>query len=136
MEDGVDQQSDSPMFSMAINIESLNIELSDHMDTKAKSDTELSLEYREFCDILAEFLNISCSCDLRSILGKFQKIKSDDPLIYDKCVICLEDYKQGTYKRVLRCGHTFHKKCIDKWFIKLNEYDKELSCPICRFRIK
>lgn len=135
MEDGV-HESDSPMFSMAINFESLNIESADHLDTRVKRGTELSLEYREFCDILAEFLDISCSCDLRSILGKFQKIKPDDPLIYDKCVICLENYEQGTYKRVLKCGHAFHKKCVDRWFAKLNEYEKELTCPICRLKIK
>ena len=99
------------------------------------SVSELSLEYMEFCDILSEFLDISCKCDLRNVLGKFQKIKPTDPIIHEKCVICLDNYERGTYKRVLKCGHVFHKKCVDRWFCKLSEYDKDLTCPICRKKV-
>jgi|LauGreDrversion4_2_1035121.scaffolds.fasta_scaffold1015157_1 hypothetical protein len=102
---------------------------------KRDMPSELSLEYREFCDILAEFLDLSCKCDLRNVLGKFQKIKTTDPIIHDKCVICLDKYEYGTYKRVLKCGHVFHKKCVDRWFCKLTEYDKDLTCPICRKKV-
>ena len=58
-------------------------------------------------------------------------IKKDDELIKEKheCNICLNDYKHREYKRVLhKCGHTFHKKCIDKWLIQ----SREMSCPKCR----
>ena len=120
---------------LSFGFESLNIHGDVTEGMKPRVDTELSIEYREFCDILAEFLDISCKCDLRNVLGKFQKIKPTDPLIHDKCVICLDNYEHGTYKRVLKCGHVFHKKCVDRWYCKLSEYDKELTCPICRKKV-
>jgi len=102
---------------------------------RGEPSSELSLEYMEFCNILSEFLDISCKCDLRNVLGRFQKIKPTDPIIHEKCVICLDNYEHGTYKRVLKCGHVFHKKCVDRWFCKLSEYDKDLTCPICRKKV-
>jgi hypothetical protein len=43
------------------------------------------------------------------------------------CSICLEklDYNE---KREFRCGHMFHKECIDKWFKKT----LSLKCPYCK----
>ena len=63
-------------------------------------------------------------------LGPYYRIKDSDSLIRnnDHCAICLEEYKPGTYKRTISCNHTFHKKCIDKWFKKSNNF----NCPICR----
>ena len=63
-------------------------------------------------------------------LGPYYRIKDSDSLVKNKerCVICLEDYKSGTYKRKLSCGHIFHKKCIDKWFKKSNN----INCSVCR----
>ena len=60
------------------------------------------------------------------------------------CAICMENiqnivtkknkiaYHASTFmlhnnvKKTLRCKHSFHKKCIDKWF------EKSYTCPICR----
>ena len=69
--------------------------------------------------------------DIKESLGKYKKIPKDDDLIKNKenCSICYNEYKVGEYKRELCCNHTFHKKCIDKWFIKNN------NCPICRNEI-
>jgi len=66
-----------------------------------------------------------------TILPKYRLIKKDDKLIKDeeKCVICLDNYKVNEYKRELKCGHVFHKKCIDKWFKKRSD---NKSCPLCR----
>ena len=63
-------------------------------------------------------------------LGAYYKIKDSDLLIKNKdyCIICLQKYKQGEYKRIIICNHTFHKKCIDTWFKKSNNF----FCPICR----
>lgn len=62
--------------------------------------------------------------------GPYRKIKTHDPLITkeSKCIICLNYYSPGEYKRNLNCNHTFHKKCIDKWF----KLSYKTSCPICR----
>jgi len=50
-------------------------------------------------------------------------IASDDA----NCAICLENYAKGEELRVLRCGHHFHKSCLDPW---LKEYNK--ACPLCK----
>jgi hypothetical protein len=65
--------------------------------------------------------------EINKILCKPTKIKKDDNIILEDCLICMENYKMNEYKRVLpRCKHYFHKKCIDKWL------KKKSSCPICR----
>ncbi len=57
-------------------------------------------------------------------LGPYKRITQKDTV--HTCSICLDNFKEGTYKRELCCGHVFHKKCIDKWV------QKDHSCPICR----
>ena len=46
------------------------------------------------------------------------------------CNICFDDYHEDNNARLLRCGHFFHKTCIDKWF-KTNN-----TCPVCRFNLE
>ena len=47
-----------------------------------------------------------------------------------ECPICYENIytidTRNTKKKILRCGHIFHKKCINKWFSDHN------NCPFCR----
>lgn len=65
--------------------------------------------------------------EINKTLCKPTKIKKDDNIVLENCLICMENYKMNEYKRVLpRCKHYFHKKCIDKWL------KKKSSCPICR----
>ena len=64
-------------------------------------------------------------------LASYRKLRIDDPLVVQKeiCPICYDEYKANQYKRVLeKCGHTFHKKCVDKWFVN----HPNLECPLCR----
>ncbi|CAG7876925.1 unnamed protein product [Brassica rapa] len=52
---------------------------------------------------------------------------SGDHQTTSSCSICLQDWEEGQVGRKLeRCGHTFHMKCIDQWFLR------QVSCPICR----
>ena len=46
------------------------------------------------------------------------------------CCICLDDFSD-TEKKInkLRCGHIFHKNCVQEWLI-----DNE-TCPECRCKI-
>lgn len=46
------------------------------------------------------------------------------------CIICLEDYGDKEL-RVLKCFHSFHKDCIDRWI----ETSKKMECPICSYNI-
>lgn len=64
-------------------------------------------------------------------LKSYKKIKADDDLLLNKevCPICYDEYKINQYKRILdKCGHIFHKKCVDKWFVN----HPNLECPMCR----
>lgn len=42
------------------------------------------------------------------------------------CSICLQSICRKKNETKLSCNHTFHSKCIDKWFKKDNR------CPLCR----
>ena len=53
-------------------------------------------------------------------------IKLNDIKIIKECTICIDDYKIGNIARQLKCSHTFHQECIDKWLIHNN------ICPNCR----
>lgn len=51
----------------------------------------------------------------------------------DGCCLCLSPYKVGEYKRELSCGHIFHKKCVDQWFLSKGNCELEdCTCPLCR----
>lgn len=41
------------------------------------------------------------------------------------CSICIETYRENDLIFTLKCGHTYHKECISKW------YDKKATCPYC-----
>lgn len=45
---------------------------------------------------------------------------------YGQCTICLDDmWDKGS--AVTKCGHIFHRTCIDKWLEQ-----KQKNCPMCR----
>tara|TARA_B100000161_G_C33382571_1_gene338472 strand:+ start:320 stop:607 length:288 start_codon:yes stop_codon:yes gene_type:complete len=52
------------------------------------------------------------------------------------CSICFSEIECNEKK--LECQHTFHLKCIEKWFYdgkpRWDDYDcyRKKSCPICR----
>lgn len=65
--------------------------------------------------------------EINSILCKPIKIKNNNDILNEYCLICMEKYKLSEYKRELpNCKHYYHKKCIDKWL------KKRATCPICR----
>lgn len=41
-----------------------------------------------------------------------------------QCAVCMDAIKSNA--KMIRCGHTFHKTCIDKWV------RRSPTCPICR----
>jgi hypothetical protein len=61
-------------------------------------------------------------------IGRYKKVKKTDTQLLDvTCPICIDNLKEGECYRVLDCDHTFHKKCIDRWFKKDHS-----DCPMCR----
>ena len=36
-----------------------------------------------------------------------------------KCSICLDTIEEPVYK-LIKCQHTFHKSCLQQWFVKNN----------------
>jgi len=54
-------------------------------------------------------------------------INPDIKVNIDNCSICIDDYKEDTKIRQLKCLHIFHKKCIDQWLLSNNKF-----CPYCR----
>lgn len=48
------------------------------------------------------------------------------------CYICLEKINEKEYVRELSCKHKYHKKCIDKWLLKMSKVTETISCPMCR----
>ena len=73
----------------------------------------------------SEFIKIN-DIDINKSLGKYTRVSDGDKYCESDCDICLGNFKVKEGVRKLKCGHFFHKKCIDKW-IKLNP-----SCPLCR----
>jgi hypothetical protein len=44
----------------------------------------------------------------------------------DSCCVCLSEFYNAETVRTLRCGHTFHQRCIDEWLTK------QAVCPLCK----
>lgn len=48
------------------------------------------------------------------------------------CIICLENIVEGEPCRRLQCAHSFHKSCLDTWWIR--QQHSRLLCPTCKTR--
>lgn len=50
-------------------------------------------------------------------------------ILEDNCPVCMDrDEENPEEIKTLRCGHKFHKECVDRWF------QEDGSCPMCRNR--
>lgn len=52
-----------------------------------------------------------------------------DPGCFEQveCVVCLSIIGEDEDMRELRCGHLFHRACLDQWL-----WLKNVTCPLCR----
>jgi len=58
---------------------------------------------------------------------RYIKLKKD---YGDSCAVCLQEMTQGTFAALIkRCGHCFHKGCIEVWI------DRKGECPVCRINL-
>jgi hypothetical protein len=60
-------------------------------------------------------------------LGTYNKVTGVSEFNGQTCCICIEKYNLHECVRKLKCGHNFHKKCIDNWLIAGTK-----TCPTCR----
>eukprot|EP00035_Acanthoeca_spectabilis_P012834 m.233100 g.233100 ORF g.233100 m.233100 type:complete len:565 (-) comp15728_c0_seq14:1422-3116(-) len=44
----------------------------------------------------------------------------------DTCAVCIENFQEDSEVRCLRCGHVFHKDCVDPWLVDHG------TCPLCK----
>lgn len=52
------------------------------------------------------------------------------------CSICAEDYRPESELRVLpKCGHCYHKACIDHWYEVSPQLPHGPECPLCKVPI-
>eukprot|EP00553_Chaetoceros_curvisetus_P007467 CAMPEP_0204622652 /NCGR_PEP_ID=MMETSP0717-20131115/8336_1 /ASSEMBLY_ACC=CAM_ASM_000666 /TAXON_ID=230516 /ORGANISM="Chaetoceros curvisetus" /LENGTH=382 /DNA_ID=CAMNT_0051637457 /DNA_START=31 /DNA_END=1179 /DNA_ORIENTATION=+ len=52
--------------------------------------------------------------------------KNEDP----SCCICLCEYEEGEMLTQLKCGHVYHKECIDSWC------KNHVTCPLCNLDLE
>lgn len=64
---------------------------------------------------------------LSKFLPAIQEVTTQ--LIGELCPICYQCYLPQENYRKLKCNHTYHASCIDKW---MGGNLDELSCPLCR----
>jgi len=64
----------------------------------------------------------------RRIQKKFRKALANPNL--EECPICYGTMLYPRLTKTLRCGHKFHRKCIDQWTTTNS------SCPLCRTSIE
>ena len=46
--------------------------------------------------------------------------------IPEECIICISTFEINNKITTLKCGHSYHHKCILEW------YNKNQTCPICK----
>ncbi|KAI4317219.1 hypothetical protein L6164_025109 [Bauhinia variegata] len=57
-----------------------------------------------------------------------RRLKPPDNI--DQCRVCLSEFEEGEKVRNLKCKHTFHKDCLDKWLQQCLA-----TCPLCRNQV-
>lgn len=63
-------------------------------------------------------------CMPLKVYMKTQKHQNEEAA---QCYICLVEYEDGDFMRILPCNHEFHQTCIDKWLKEIHRV-----CPLCR----
>lgn len=75
------------------------------------------------CKMLTDDLTV-CSNITESEVCDEHKCKT---IYSETCNICLNELNEYVY---IKCGHSFHKECVEKWLLEHN------TCPCCRMNVK
>ncbi|KAG8478670.1 hypothetical protein CXB51_028530 [Gossypium anomalum] len=57
--------------------------------------------------------------------------RSSRPTQVEQCTVCLAELEEGEKVRKLKCKHSFHKDCLDKWL----QQQYWATCPLCRTKV-
>lgn len=60
--------------------------------------------------------------DEDTLRGRDQPRSRDEPAV---CSVCTEDFAERERVRILHCGHIYHQRCIDPWFLDFGS-----TCPL------
>lgn len=62
------------------------------------------------------------------IIGEIYNTHNYEPTTLEsECAVCLCKVQEEDEIEMLRCGHMYHKDCLDKWVGFKNH-----TCPLCR----
>ena len=99
-------------------------ELSQVFSKEVIKNAHTLVNYDDYESYIADCIKHSCHViDMKKALGKAKKVNDE----YTFCLCCSDYMQPRELKRILPCGHEFHKKCIDQWFFK--KYSS--CCPCC-----
>ena len=76
-------------------------------------------------EILSELPDVKVGLVAKNLLEKTKVENSSDVSF---CAICQQDIFLDIIRK-LECGHSYHIKCIDTWFVE------NKKCPQCRYEI-
>ena len=113
-------------------------EYSDDIDKSESSKIKISeISSDKALKNTGELIQVDWDDDIGSVdyIGHVlftKKFNKDGDVLNLECCICIEPYSIDTFIRRLKCGHTFHQSCIDKWLIAKYRDDEALLCPLCR----
>lgn len=70
------------------------------------------------------------SNEQHAVMQESKSTHDDDDPTEATCAVCIEEIEIGEwYKRLPKCEHCFHAKCIDQWL------SRRATCPVCREEI-
>ena len=72
------------------------------------------------------YKSIKCKCKKKD----YTNYICDTKLFNYECIICLNEIDRGQSLTLLKCGHIYHKSCLEMWFYK------KRVCPLCDIEIK
>ncbi|CAN6871098.1 unnamed protein product [Brassica oleracea] len=58
---------------------------------------------------------------------KFESLCKCKKQADNECSVCLSKFEEDSEINKLKCGHLFHKTCLEKWIDYWN-----ITCPLCR----
>lgn len=97
--------------------------IANDLENNGRGDNMLLRTVRSEERHVIPFLELSNLCPIQKY--------DETSMTNSTCAICLDDFKDDFYVRVLPCNHGYCTACIDVWLTK-----KSSLCPICKYDCK